>query len=222
MTPRRFFTLALACALLAVLAGCGDKGEEITPTREGIAAPLGGLDYNVFITRQLNPKDVEDRDYYNGPEESAECAAANGTPNALTPAERVQRCPTSLFGVFVQVCNNESKGAPVPAREPREERGLDVAGNQAAPRELPGDFEIEDSQGNKFEPIVLPPSNVFAYRSRPLTKGNCIPAAGSAAFNAPTAGALLVFRIPVAATENRPLELTVSSGGATRRFELDI
>ena len=36
------------------------------------------------------------------------------------------------------------------------------------------------------------------------------------------AGALLVFRIPVAATENRPLELHVSAGGQTQKFELDI
>jgi hypothetical protein len=220
MTPRRVTTLAIACAVAAISVGCGEKGEKIDPTREGIAAPLGGLDYNVYMTRQLNPKDVEDRDYYGGPEESGECART-GTAPELTPAERVQKCPTSLFGVFVTVCNNESGGAPMPAREPREQSGLDAGGGEAV-RELPGDFEIEDSQGNKFEPIVLPTSNVFAYRAQPLTKGNCIPAAGSAAANAPTAGSLLVFRLPVAATENRPLELSVSSGGETRHFELDI
>jgi hypothetical protein len=69
---------------------------------------------------------------------------------------------------------------------------------------------------------VLPPTNVFAYRARPLEKGDCIPASGSAASTAPTSGALLVFRLPVAATENRPLELSISVGGETRKFELDI
>ena len=71
MTPRRLIHLLIACALLALVAsGCGEKGEDNDPAREGIATDLDGLDYNVFITRQLNPKDVEDRDYYNGPEES--------------------------------------------------------------------------------------------------------------------------------------------------------
>jgi hypothetical protein len=96
-----------------------------------------------------------------------------------------------------------------------------VKGN-ASQRTITGDFEIEDSQGNKFEPLALPTTNVFGYRATPLAKGHCIPAAGSAASNTPAGGALLVFRIPVAATENRPLELHVSSGGRTRRFELDI
>ena len=212
MTPRRFLQLLIACALLASFAGCGDKGEDLDPTREGIAADLGGLDYNVYITRQLNPKDIGDRDYYNGPEQSEECLGEEPEGPILAPEERPQRCPTSLFGVFIQVCNETSDADFTPAREPSAVEG----------KEFAGDFEIEDSQGNKFEPIALPVSNVFAYRAKPLKKGNCIPADGSAAANAPTAGSLLVFRIPVAATENRPLELSVSVGGKTRHFELDI
>jgi hypothetical protein len=213
MTPRRLTTVLIACALTAFAAGCGTPGEDKNPVREGIATDLGGLDYNVFITRQLNPKAVEDRDYYPGPEESAECARKPGsTPPALTPQERPQRCPTNLFGVFLQVCNNTSDVPLRSAREPSLING----------REFPGDFEIEDSQGNKFEPIMLAPTNLFAYRSRSLKKEDCIPASGSAAFSAPTGGALLVFRIPVAATENRPLELSVSTGGVTKKFEQDI
>ena len=216
MTPRRPIAALAACALLALGAtGCGTKGEDHDPVREGIATDLGGLDYNVFITRQLNPKDVGDRDYYSGPEESEECAPSKPgteTPPALTPEERPQRCPTNVYGVFIQVCNETTDGAPESAREPSLVNG----------REFAGDFEIEDAQGNKFEPIVLPRTNVFAYRSRPLKKDDCIPASGSAASTTPTAGALLVFRIPVAATENRPLELSISRGGETKKFELDI
>lgn len=216
MTLPRLIRLFVACALLAVVAaGCGTKGEDHDPVREGIATDLRGLDYNVFITRQINPHDVGDRDFYNGPEESEECAPQKpgaATPPELTPEERPQKCPTNLFGVFVQVCNETSDGAPKSAREPTETNG----------REFAGDFEIEDAQGNKFEPIVLPETNVFAYRARPLKKGDCIPASGSAASQTSAGGALLVFRIPVAATENRPLELSISHGGETRKFELDI
>jgi hypothetical protein len=216
MTPRRVIRPLIACALLALaVAGCGTKGEDKDPVREGIATNLAGLDYNVFITRQLNPKSVEDRDYFAGNETAPECLPqkpGSETPVQLTPEERPQKCPTNLYGVFVQVCNETSDGAPTAAREPTEIKG----------REFAGDFEIEDAQGNKFEPIALPATNVFAYRGRPLKKGDCIPASGSAASNAPTGGALLVFRLPVAATENRPLELSVSVGGATQKFELDI
>lgn len=212
MKPPRLIRLLVACALVAaVAAGCGEKGEDMNPVREGIATDLNGLDYNVFITRQLNPKDVTDRDYYDGPEETGECATS-GTERVLTPEERVQRCPTALFGVFIEVCNETTDGAPISAREPTEVEG----------REFGGDFEIEDAQGNKFEPIALPESNVFAYRSEPVPKGECIPKEGSAAATSPTGGSLLVFRLPVAATENRPLELSVSSGGETQLFELDI
>ena len=212
MTPRRLIPLLIACLLLvAVASGCGTKGEDHDPVREGIATDLNGLDYNVFITRQLNPKDVTDRDYYNGPEEAGECART-GTEPVLTPEERPQRCPTALFGVFIEVCNETSDGTPISAREATEVEG----------REFGGDFEIEDAQGNKFEPLPLPRTNVFAYRSAPVPKGECIPRQGSAAATSPTGGALLVFRLPVAATENRPLELTISSGGETKHFELDI
>jgi hypothetical protein len=216
MTPLRVIRPLIACALLAlVVAGCGEKGEDKDPVREGIATNLGGLDYNVFITRQLNPKSVEDRDYFAGSETAPECLPSKPgteTPVQLTPAERVQKCPTNLYGVFVQVCNETTAAATNAAREATMING----------REFGGDFVIEDAQGNEFEPLPLPPTNVFAYRSRPLRKGDCIPASGSAASNAPTGGALLVFRIPVASTENRPLELKVSAGGQTQRFELDI
>jgi hypothetical protein len=211
MKRPRLIPLLLACALLVLVASGCEKGEDLDPVREGIATDLKGLDYNVFITRQLNPKDVTDRDFYSGPEESGECAET-GTGPVLTPEERVQRCPTALFGVFLEVCNETTDGAPVSAREPTEVEG----------RVFPGDFEIEDAQGNKFEPLALPRSNVFAYRSGPIPKGQCIPREGSAAATGTTGGAMLVFRLPVAATENRPLELSISSGGETQHFELDI
>lgn len=216
MTPRRPTVLLIACALLAsVAAGC-TKGEDHDPVREGIATDLGGLDYNVFLTRQLNPRDpAGDRDYYDGPEQSEECLERGDsrTPPELTPEERLQQCPTALYAVFLQVCNETSDGAPRSAREATIDRNG---------REFAGDFEIEDSQGNKFEPLPLSPENVFAYRSVALPKGECIPKSGSAASTTPAGGAVMIFRLPVAATENRPLELSISSNGETKHFELDL
>src|SRR3954451_21542717 len=63
---RRSFFALIAVAALAV-AGCGNK-ESITteaPT-EGIYLDLGGMKYQIQMSRYLNPKDVEDRSYLAG------------------------------------------------------------------------------------------------------------------------------------------------------------
>jgi hypothetical protein len=72
-------------------------------------------------------------------------------------------------------------------------------------------FVIEDTQGNEFRPLPLPDDNVFAYQPRPLKHGACIPERGSLAANSPTNGALLIFKLPLQALENRPLQLIIES-----------
>ena len=58
---------------LLAAAGCGEiNGDERAfvsgeATREGIAVELDGVDYEVFITRQLNVRDPEDKQYFQGP-----------------------------------------------------------------------------------------------------------------------------------------------------------
>jgi hypothetical protein len=94
MVARRLCIVVMA---VAALAGCGNKVKEDElgrdePTREGLAVEMGDLTYNVFITRQLNPRDAEDRDYYRG----GEAQAGN-----------------TLYGVFLQVCNKTDE--PLPA-----------------------------------------------------------------------------------------------------------
>jgi hypothetical protein len=198
-------TRILAACLMAGVTifstGCfgGERGDQKNPTREGLAVPLNGLDYNVYMTRELNVRDPEDKSYYQGPVDDPQCAAGSG----ITTQVREQKCPTNLYGVFVSVCNTKG-GTKLPARE------------------NPADFVIEDSQGNEYEPLPQPASNVFAYRARPLSKDDCIPEKGSIPDTSPIAGAVFVFRLPVQATENRPLELAVTVGGKKQRFELDI
>lgn len=72
--PRTFFALALALflALALGLSACATGGDDRAfipgdPAREGIAAALDEVNYEVFITRELNVRDPEDRQYYPGP-----------------------------------------------------------------------------------------------------------------------------------------------------------
>ena len=181
MQLRRTILLCAAALAAGVIAGCGPDEEERLhePVREGLSAPLGGLDYTVFITRQLNLRDPEDKGYYAGDE------AAPGR---------------ALYAVFVEACNKGKK----PVRSSQ-------------------DFEIHDAQGEEFFPKVLPSSNPFAYKAGVVPPKNCIPARGSLAAQGPASGAMLLFDLPLEATENRPLELIVTDeAGEKATFELDI
>jgi len=94
MLVRRKTTVA-ACALTlafgGVLAGCGHA--DIEPgvdeaAREGLAVPLEGIEYNVFITRELNLKIPPDNAYYDGPQ----------------PGKG-----QTYYGIFLQACNKGDK-----------------------------------------------------------------------------------------------------------------
>jgi hypothetical protein len=175
----------------AVLSGCGSNPRENNASREGLPERVGGIDYNVYITRELNLKDVEDIGYYSGPEAPPGYA---------------------LYGVFLTACNpNTSATSP-----------------NVAPST---DFTVLDSQGNRFKPLPLPRSDIFAYttQARPLKHKACIPKAGSLAANSPSNGSLLIFKLPLATLENRPLDLEIVSPpnpetgkSETGRVELDI
>jgi hypothetical protein len=92
MTLRRPAALVTCALAFAVpLAGCGNKEEEIhSAETEGAYLDLGDLRYQVQISRQLNPRDVEDRAYLTG---------VTRDQARLKPGE-------SWFGVFLRVENN--------------------------------------------------------------------------------------------------------------------
>jgi hypothetical protein len=163
--------LALVCA--GVFSGCGKSSNEPGETvREGLSTPLAGLRYTVFLTRQLNLKNEEDRGYLPGHQEAP-------------PGK-------GLYGVFLEACNRGDKEA--------------TAANR---------FYIEDTQGNRFDPEPLPKTNPYAFQGGTVPPENCEPARGSLAQQGPTSGAMLLFEIPLAATENRPLELHIEGGYAS-------
>ena len=85
MRLRRYVSAAAACAALALAAGGCSTGRPNGAAREGLDVEIAGLDFNVYITRELNLRDAEDRGYYQGPE----------APPGF-----------ALYGLFIQVCNN--------------------------------------------------------------------------------------------------------------------
>lgn len=177
--------LALAAFVVPVLSGCTRHHQ--LPEPEGQSVKVNGLSYTVFITRELNLRDPEDHDYYQGPE----------APPGF-----------NYYGVFIQVCNDVNHthgGASIPVNN----------------------FRIIDTQGDQFTPTRLPATNVFAYRPRPLSAKQCLPTPGSAPAAGVIGGSLLLFRIPVKAIENRPMDLEINPQGPapvpdTQRIELDI
>lgn len=148
------------------------------PAREGLALELDGVEYNVFITRQLNPRVPPDGAYVSDEAPAGE----------------------TLYGVFIQACNRSDE-----------------------PHETISEFVVKDNQENEFEPEELPEDNAFAYSPRTLNPEECIPEAGSVAQLGPSAGSMLLFQLPLEATENRPLELELhGESGESLTFELDI
>ena len=64
---RRVATFLLLCAAVLVLAGCGDKESVVTRAEtEGVTVDVGGLKYQVQVSRFLNPNDIEDSYYLRG------------------------------------------------------------------------------------------------------------------------------------------------------------
>jgi hypothetical protein len=165
LKPIALCALALLC--MGVFAGCGKSSNKSGETvREGLSTPLGGLRYTVFMTRQLNLANEEDKGYVPGQAEAPPGKA--------------------LYGVFLEACNKGDKEAIASSR-----------------------FFVEDAQGNRFEPLGLAGDNPFAYHGGAVAPKNCEPTIGSLAQQGPTSGALLLFELPLSATENRPLELHI-------------
>jgi hypothetical protein len=111
-----------------------------------------------------------------------------------------------LYGVFVEACN-DGKQEAVASRS----------------------FEIHDTQGNVFRPKAPDPKNPFMWHGGKVPPENCEPRRGSLARLGPTSGALVLFDLPLSATENRPLELHIqgpfdpAEGKSTEAvIELDI
>jgi hypothetical protein len=95
---RRVLLVILSLALVGGLSACGNKqSKTLKAETEGTYVDLGDLKYQVQISRQLNPADIEDREYLKG------------VTDQLGPDDL-------WFAVFVRV-ENESDNAQKPATQ---------------------------------------------------------------------------------------------------------
>src|SRR2546423_1739522 len=93
--------------------------------------------------------------------------------SAYTTGIRAEQPGYYLYGVFLTACNeNDTKNLKLTPTT---------------------NLTIRDTQGDRFTPLALPRTNVFAYRAKPLARKSCLPPAGTIAASGPTAGALLIF-----------------------------
>ena len=90
------------------------------------------------------------------------------------------------------------------------------------PQHVPDDFTVVDTEGTEFSPI--PSNSLFALELGGAVAGNeQLPEPETTAANGPIEGAMLLYLIDEAATEDRPLVLEIPSpGGEVGEVELDI
>jgi hypothetical protein len=190
--PRLRRPLAVLLALLASggLAACGNHPDEnarvVRAETEGLYLDVGDLKYQVQVSRQLNPRDIQDRSYLVG-----------------IPAGQQTLKPDEVwFGVFMRI-QNETSHAHQPA----------------------SNIEIVDTQDNTFRPIGIDPSaNPFAYDPNAFVPADdTLPLRDTPAFDSPTRGQLMLFKITLTSLANRPLELHFDSrSGRTQTGIVDL
>ena len=88
-----------------------------------------------------------------------------------------------------------------------------------------GNFDIIDTQGNRYYPLAVNPSlNPYAWTAQSLAPGAIEPAPDTTASFGPTQGALLLFKLNTTVYDNRPLTLEIRgpSGKVWAAIALDL
>ncbi len=104
---------------------------------------------------------------------------------------------------------------------------LRVENKTEKPAQTAQAFEIVDTEGDKYKPLPLDTKvNAFAYRPTTLNPDEVVPHPDSTQALDSTAGAMLLFKIPLTQYQNRPLEFYVHSADgsapAVAKLALDV
>jgi hypothetical protein len=230
MRQRLIPLLAVALASTALTA-CGSKEAVVTHAEteaEYVAVgPAGGpyLKYQVQVSRMINPGDFQNPASRGDaakvdPEDSEYLRGLPASELALKKNPQKPLEDEIYFGVFIQAANDTKKPLQSAA----------VAG-----------FEIHDSQyvegqagseDHVYEPLTSAdatnPPNPFLYRQATVpaatgTGSGIQPLPNSPAGSSTTAAELLIFKIPMANLENRPLTLEITGPtGGKAEIDLDV
>jgi hypothetical protein len=165
MRRRAALYLAFAAALLLLgvaVAGCGE--EPTSEVAEGEPLELGGLGYNVQITRFLNPDDTEDQEYLVGQPPLKPGNAYLGVFMVIENDTDDERTSASDYTVVdtldTEYKPNESEspyaldiGSPVPAHGslPRVNTTAQTGPNQGALLIFPVSDDVSDNRPLKLE-----------------------------------------------------------------------
>ena len=176
--------LVAACSLVA----CGDHKPTTHGEGEGSYIQAGPLVYQVQMSRELNPANVEDAEYLQG----------------LPADEPPLAGDEEWFGVWLRVQNTTDEVHPSAE-----------------------DFKIVDTVGEEYEPIALPETNPFSYRSVEVESADGQPVEPnpeSGAGAGPIQGSMLLFRLNTAVYSDRPIELEITppGGGEPSTVSLDL
>jgi len=117
----------------------------------------------------------------------------------LAKSDRTLKPDEVWFGIFLQVQNDTDDPHPT-AHE----------------------MEIEDTQRNVYTPIRLASINNYRYRSGTLPAKTNVPAQDTTAFDGPTQGALVLFKLKEPSFDNRPLVLRITSAVDTTTAHVDL
>jgi hypothetical protein len=230
MRQRLIPLLAVALASTALTA-CGSKEDVVTHAEtEAVyvsVGPEGGpyLKYQVQVSRQLNPGDFQNTASRGNQEkvDPEDSEYLRGIPASQLQLKKNPETPLDdevYFGVFIQAAND--------TKTPLRSAALDG-------------FEIHDSlyvegapdeEEHVFRPISGPdpanPPNPFLYRQAIVppavgTGSGVQPLPNSPAGSSTTAAELMVFKIPQASLENRPLALEITGpNGGKAEVDLDV
>jgi hypothetical protein len=188
MKLRALIISAVALVLAMSFAACGNKEDKVLEgDNEGIYIDVSGLTYQVQVSRELNPKDIEDQAYLKG----------------LPPGTPPLAANESYFAVFLKVWNDGDE----PFHSAEDFRVVDTQYTDGKPCE---------PENGCFTPIPLDTTiNQFAYTSTQVDPGEQYPPPSSTAYEGVVAGSVLIFRIPYASYDNRPLDLKFKSSAST-------
>jgi hypothetical protein len=134
--PRRPSTFLVLLVVPLVLGACGNKKSTTTVgDTEGTYLDVGPLKYQVQISRELNPKAVEDVQFLKG----------------IAPSERTLKPDEVWFAVFVRV-ENETKHFQRPATDYSIH---DTEGNAYTP------LTVSKSNPFAYNPVPVRPNNLI-------------------------------------------------------------